>query len=141
MPTIISMRWLQRVLRLAAVLAAIALPLGLFYGGAQPVAVGLIPEPWDKFAHAGVFAILAGAIGYASGLRGARVWWLAFLGAMAVGVMDEWHQAYLPGRAAGWDDLLADAAGSALGATALRSPTRARIKRWIEKKLVSRHSG
>ena len=137
MSTIISMRRLHRALRLFAVFTAIAMPLGLFYGGAQPVAVGLIPTPWDKFAHAGVFAILAGAIGYASGLRGARVWWLAFAGALAVGVMDEWHQAYLPGREAGWDDLAADAAGSALGATALR--LRARVKRWLEQKLVSDH--
>ena len=130
MNTIFSMRWLQRALRLTAIAAAIGLPVGLFYGGAQPVAVGLIPAPWDKLAHVAVFAVLAGAIGYASGLRGARMWWLAFASALAVGAADEWHQLSLPGRGPGWGDLFADAVGAALGATALR--WRTRVKRWVE---------
>ena len=130
MNIIFSMRWLQRALRLAAITAAVGLPMGLFYGGAQPVAVGLIPAPWDKLAHVAVFAVLAGAIGYASGLRGARMWWLAFAVALAVGAADEWHQLSLPGRGPGWGDLLADAVGAALGATALR--WRTRVKRWVE---------
>ena len=130
MNIIFSMRWLQRALRLAAITAAVGLPMGLFYGGAQPVAVGLIPAPWDKLAHVAVFAVLAGAIGFASGLRGARMWWLAFAVALAVGAADEWHQLSLPGRGPGWGDLLADAVGAALGATALR--WRARVKRWVE---------
>jgi VanZ family protein len=33
-----------------------------------------------------------------------------------VGLWDEWRQLSLPGRSAGWDDLLADTAGIALGA-------------------------
>ena len=131
------MRWLQRALRWAATAAAVGLPLGLYIGGAQPIAVGLIPEPWDKLAHMAVFALLAGAIGYASGLRGARMWWLAFAGALAVGAVDEWHQIYLPGRGPGWDDLVADAVGAALGATALR--WRTRVKRWVEVRVFSRH--
>ena len=130
MNIIFSMRWLQRALRLAAITAAVGLPMGLFYGGAQPVAVGLIPAPWDKLAHVAVFAVLAGAIGYASGLRGARMWWLAFAVALAVGAADEWHQLSLPGRGPGWGDLLADAVGAAVGATALR--WRTRVKRWVE---------
>jgi len=126
------MRVLQRVLRLLALLAAVALPVGLFYAGAQPYAVGLIPPPWDKFAHAAVFALLAAAVAYASGLRGARMWWLGFAVAVLVGAADEWHQVSLPGRAAGWDDLAADAVGAALGATALL--------RWLEEEVVvSRH--
>ena len=127
------MRVLQRVLRLVAVLAAIGLPMGLFYGGAQPVAVGLIPEPWDKLAHAGVFAVLAAAVGYASGWRGRPMWWLAFTVALAVGAVDEFHQMHLPGRAAGWDDLAFDALGAALGATALR--WRRVVKCWVERNL------
>ena len=108
-------RW-RRPLRLAAALLAVVLPLGLFVGGAQPVAVGLVPTPWDKLLHALVFAVLAAAMGYASGLRGARVLLLAFGGALAVGLVDEWHQLHLPGRSAGWDDLAADAVGAGLGA-------------------------
>lgn len=117
--TKISLRWLQRALRVAAVLLAVGLPLALFIGGAQPVAVGLVPAPWDKLVHAAVFAVLAGAIGYASGLRGRRMLVLAFCGAVAVGALDEWHQMYLPGRSAGMDDLAADAVGAALGVVAL----------------------
>jgi VanZ family protein len=129
---------LQRVLRLLALVAAVAVPAGLFYGGAQPYAVGLIPPPWDKFAHAGVFGLLAGAISYASGLSGARMWWLGFALAVLVGAADEWHQATLPGRAAGWDDLAADAVGAALGALALLL-WRPRVHRWLEEAVVSRH--
>jgi uncharacterized protein YfiM (DUF2279 family) len=121
-----------------ALVAAAAVPLGLFYGGAQPYAVGLIPTPWDKFAHVGVFGLLAGAISYASGLSGARMWWLGFALAALVGAVDEWHQAALPGRAAGWDDLAADAVGAALGASALQL-WRARVHRWLEDEVVSRH--
>jgi len=135
---LLSMRALQRLFRLLALLAAIAVPTALFYGGAQPYAIGLIPPPWDKFAHLTVFAVLAAAIGYASGLRGARMWWLAFAGAVLVGAADEWHQASLPGRAAGWDDLAADAIGAALGATAPWR-WRQRVHRWLEEDVVSRH--
>ena len=134
----VSMQAVQRVLRLVALAAAIALPAGLFYGGAQPYAVGLIPPPWDKFAHVAVFAILASTAAYASGWRGTRMWWLGFAVAVLVGAADEWHQATLPGRAAGWDDLAADAVGAALGATALLH-WRQRVHRWLAEEVVSRH--
>lgn len=111
----VSNSW-QRAWRVVAALLAVALPVGLWVGGAQPVAVGLIASPWDKLAHAGVFALLAMALGYASGLRGRAVLLLAFGGALAVGAVDEWHQLFLPGRSAGLDDLAADATGAALGA-------------------------
>lgn len=114
--TTISSRSLQRTLRVVAGLVAVAVPLGLLIGGSQPVAVGLFAAPYDKLVHALVFAVLAAAMGYASGWRGWRMVLLAFGGALAVGVLDEWHQMALPGRSAGWDDLAADAVGAALGA-------------------------
>lgn len=110
--------------RVAAGLLALAVPAGLWFGGAQPVAVGLVPSPWDKLAHAAVFAVLAAAIACASGLRGSRMAWLAFAGALMVGVADEWHQASLPGRLAGWDDLAADAVGALVGALLARASRR-----------------
>ena len=127
----ISTRCLQRAMQVVAVLLAVGLPLGLFIGGAQPVAVGLVPAPWDKLAHAAVFATLAGAIGYASGLRGRRMLLLSFCSAVVVGALDELHQMYLPGRNAGWDDLAADASGAALGAAAML--WRARVEQWLFK--------
>jgi len=112
-------RRLQPSLQVAALLLVVGLPLGLFIGGAQPIAVGLVPAPWDKLVHAAVFTLLAGAVGYASGLRGRRMLLLSFCCAVTVGALDEWHQAYLPGRSAGLDDLAADAVGAALGAAAV----------------------
>ncbi|MBK8401174.1 MAG: VanZ family protein [Propionivibrio sp.] len=107
---------LKRHGRAITALLVVGILFGLFVGGAQPVAVGLIPSPWDKLAHASLFAVLAACIGLASGLRGGRVVLLAFAGALLVGSLDEWHQVFLPGRQAGWDDLAADAAGSLIGA-------------------------
>ena len=105
-------------LRITALFALLLLVPGLFVGGAQPVAVGLIPVPWDKVVHGVLFAGFAGLIGLAAGLlplrRGALLW-LAFAGALAIGIADELHQATLPGRQAGWDDLAADAFGAAIG--------------------------
>lgn len=90
--------------------AALALVLGLFIGGAQPAAVGLIPPPWDKLAHAGVFGAIAFLLHGGLRLPG----WLAVMLAVLVGAGDEIHQSFLPGRAAGLDDWLADLAGAVL---------------------------
>lgn len=109
----------RALLRLAAVAMAVGLPLGLLVGGAQPVAVGLIPAPWDKLAHTGVFALLAAAIGIASGWRGWPMAMLALGGAAMVGLADEWHQMFLPGRSAGWDDFAADCLGALIGTIAV----------------------
>lgn len=107
-----------QLLRIAALPVLLALVPGLFVVGAQPVAVGLIPVPWDKVAHGVLFAGFAGLIGLAAGLLPLRrgvLLGLAFVGALAIGVADELHQATLPGRQAGWDDLAADAFGAAIG--------------------------
>ena len=100
-------------------LLALGIMVSLFVGGAQPVAVGLIPSPWDKLVHGVIFALLAWAIGMASGLSDWQRLILAFFGSLLVGVLDEWHQVYLPGRQAGWSDLIADAVGSAIGTALL----------------------
>ena len=112
-------RVLTRHLRVATVLLVLGILFGLFVIGAQPIAVGLVPVPWDKVAHGSVFAVLAAAIGLGSGLRGWRMMLLAVGGAVLIGGLDEWHQVYLPGRQAGWDDLAADALGGLLGACLL----------------------
>ncbi|SEO14824.1 VanZ like family protein [Nitrosospira multiformis] len=99
---------------------------GLFAGGAHPAAVNLIPSPWDKLVHAVIFALLTWAIGAASGITGWRRLGLAFLGAVLIGLLDEWHQMYLPGRKAGWDDLAADVTGSLIGIALLEAGWRRR---------------
>ena len=106
------------LLRIVSVLALLLLVPGLFVGGAQPVAVGLIPVPWDKVAHCVLFSGFAGLIGLSAGLlplRRSGLLVLAFAGALAIGIADELHQATLPGRQAGWDDLAADAVGALIG--------------------------
>jgi VanZ family protein len=112
--------------RLLCAAAVLLMVVGLFVGGAQPVAVGLLTEPWDKLAHATVLAVFTALLALALHGRapqpGAR-WALrpgaalavAAVLAGAVGVADELHQATLPGRVAGLDDLLADAVGIGLG--------------------------
>ena len=109
----------QRGLRVAAVLVAIGMPLGLYIGGAQPVAVGLFPWPWSKVVHGLTFGVLAAAMGYASGLRGWRMVLAGFGYAVLVGALDEWHQTQLPGRHGQLSDVGFDAIGAALGAMGL----------------------
>ena len=95
----------------------------LFYGGAQPVAVGLFPAPWDKLAHLGFFMVLTLLLLQLL----PRPLWVAMLLALLVGIGDEWHQMFLPGRQAGWDDIAADLVGVLLGAALHR---RARVARY-----------
>lgn len=110
----------QITIRVMACLTAVMMGAGLYILGAQPIAAGLFTSPWDKLAHACTFAVIGGATGLASGARGWRrvAWCVA--GAFAIGMMDELHQVYLPGRTASWSDLGADAFGGLLGAALLR---------------------
>lgn len=109
------------------------MPLGLWIGGAQPVAVGLVGAGWDKLVHLGVYAVLAVSIGMASRLRGGGALLAGFAGAVLVGAVDEWNQMQLPGRAAEWGDLLADASGAALGCAALVVLARLRNRRAVHR--------
>ncbi len=115
---------LQRTLRILAGISVVLTATALYILGAQPVAVGLFPSPWDKLAHLVVFGMLGAAGGVASGTRGWRVVFWCVASALLVGIMDELHQAFLPGRAASWSDLAADAAGGMLGAGALEGARR-----------------
>ena len=117
------------IVKLVSAVAALLLVAGLFIGGAQPVAVGLFTDPWDKVAHALVFGLLGVLLAVV--LRGAH--WLhggaaltlrqtltlAALLAALVGAADEIHQIWLPGRVAAWDDWLADIAGTVLALAGL----------------------
>jgi len=100
-----------RPVRLACAGLAIALTVNLFYLGAGPGAVNLFQPPWDKVAHFTAFAVLTALFAIGVGLRKA---WIA-LGLVAlIGLADELHQATLPGRYAGIDDWLTDAAAALL---------------------------
>ena len=109
----------QRTARILGALTVAMSAAVLYVAGAQPVAVGLFPAPWDKLAHLLTFAVIGMAAGLAGGLRGWRMALCCVGGALLVGGMDELHQMFLPGRSASWADLAADAAGGLLGAAML----------------------
>ena len=109
----------QPIVRILAALTVVLSAAVLYVGGAQPVAVGLFPAPWDKLAHLLTFTVVGVAAGLAGGMRGWRMAVCCVAGALVVGGMDELHQMYLPGRAASWSDLAADAAGGLLAAAVL----------------------
>lgn len=95
------MRWF-------ALVCAVLMLMALFVGGAQPIAVGLFPVPWDKLAHVAAFASLSMLLRIA--LRPHSSWYALAIAA-SVGVLDEVHQLWLPGRHADWADLAADGVG------------------------------
>lgn len=95
---------------------AVATIVQLFYLGAQPMAVGLIPPPWDKLAHFGVYSAITALLWIGTAGRMP----LAVIAAVvAVGALDELHQASLPGRSADAWDFVTDVCASAGTALAL----------------------
>lgn len=105
--------------RVAALLLALGIIFSLLVLGAQPIAVNMVVPPWDKLVHGGIFALLAWGVGVGSGLNGWPQLVVAASSALLVGMLDEWHQMYLPGRNAGWDDLAADVIGGVVGTALL----------------------
>lgn len=98
-------------MRAACLAVAAAIVLALFLAGGAPAAGPLVPAPWDKLAHLSLFAALTlllwvGIDGRLPAAIAATV--------LAVGMLDELHQAFLPGRSADLADLLADACGIAV---------------------------
>ncbi len=91
-----------------AALVAVSMIGGLLRLGETSLAVGLIPSPWDKLAHALTFGTIALSLWLATRQR----WLGACVGiAFAIAVYDEWRQLYLPGREADLLDLLANTTG------------------------------
>jgi VanZ family protein len=79
--------------------------------GETELAVGLIPTPWDKLAHAATFGTITFSLWLACGQR----WLLSCAGvALTIALYDEWRQLALPGREADLADLLANCLGIVL---------------------------
>ena len=103
----------QRTLCLAG---AGAITFALFFGGSQSAAAGLIDAPWDKLAHFAVYAAITVLLWLAAGGRAP----LAVIAVViAIGALDELHQAGVPGRTADVIDFLVDAAGAAVAGTVM----------------------
>ncbi|HEX2648841.1 MAG TPA: VanZ family protein [Burkholderiales bacterium] len=112
-------------MRLVSLAAAAAIVIALFTLGEKPYAGGLFPSPWDKLAHVSVYAAIALLVWIGSGGRAFPEGKAHRAGAVAVfvlaiGLLDELHQAGIPGRSADVSDLVADAIGIAIAFYLLR---------------------
>jgi len=101
-----------RPLKSGCVALAIVLLGSLTWFNAQPVAVGLLPSPWDRVAHFSVFFVLAGL--FAFGVRKKRVW-LPVVFLVGYAIFDEMRQFVLPGRTPDLGDFAVDIIGVAVG--------------------------
>jgi len=101
--------------RLAGKRLYLVLALGwmgvLWYFSSLPATGAGLPHPWDKGAHLLAYALLGFLLG-----RGLGGLYPAFFLAALYGLVDEWHQSFVPGREAFGLDLLADFLGAYLGA-------------------------
>lgn len=108
--------------RIVRVLPALAWAATIWFLSATPSdgttwldAVWLDLPLLDKVAHAGLFGVLAALLLYA------RATPLLAIGlTIAAGVVDEVHQAFVPGRVPDLWDLAADAAGAVIAVVAVR---------------------
>ena len=91
----------------ARLLLALAWAAAIYLASAQPGGQVGLPHPWDKFAHAAAFGVLAWL------LRTGGLPLTASLGLTALyALSDELHQLFVPGRQADPLDWLADLAGA-----------------------------
>lgn len=88
----------------------VAVMIFLFWFAEQPVAVGLLPAPFDKVVHALMGAGIAFLLWFA--FAGKFGWLIIALVAVLSG-LEEWHQRFLPGRVPDVNDFLA-ATGAAI---------------------------
>ena len=110
--SILATHWIEmfllgdsRIFRLACLAAALFLIVGLFWIGAMPIAVGLFPGSLDKVAHFATFALIA-ALLWLFLQRSHPLLVIAIVS--AIGVADEFHQHFLPGRSASMEDMATD---------------------------------
>jgi hypothetical protein len=99
-----------RPMRIACLGLAIAMTVSLFHLGAGPGAVNLFMPPWDKVAHFTAYSVLSALLAVGIGLRRP---WITLAAVALIGLADEVHQIWLPGRSAGVDDWIVDAAAGA----------------------------
>lgn len=70
-------------------------------------------HPVDKILHAFAFGVLAFLLALGNRVRWRRFnLWMVPLVVASLGVVDEFHQSFVPGREVGWMDVAADAIGA-----------------------------
>lgn len=85
--------------------------IALFWMGAMPVAVDMFPPPIDKLPHFAAYGVLSGLLWCSLFKEKA---WPTLLAVSAIGLLDEIHQHFLPGRTASFSDWLTDFAGAVI---------------------------
>jgi len=75
----------------------------------------------DKIVHLGLYLVLGATLAWAKEKTPSAPAPVLLLLGMAYGALDEWHQAFVPGRDPSLGDFAADCAGVALGFILLRS--------------------
>lgn len=106
---------MKKTLKVIPLIVAAAIVLALFVLGRLPRAESLIPSPWDRLAHLSAYGALAICLRLGAGHLSAA--W-AVLTATTIGLLDDFHQAFIPGRTAAALDFLADACGALAGVAA-----------------------
>jgi hypothetical protein len=105
------------LVRLIPALAWMGLIFSLSARSTLPQTPGLTADAQAVAGHFGAYGVLAILLWWALGMAdlppGRRLA-LAFAGAMAYGVSDEFHQSFVPGRDASVLDLAVDAMGAAI---------------------------
>ncbi len=104
------------IIKILGKIVVVFLVFALFVGGAQPQAVGLFESPLDKVAHIFYYAVITLCLERLIGLRLS----LSVFYALSIGIADEIHQLYLPGRTADILDFTADAFGISLSAIIIK---------------------
>lgn len=102
-------------LQVLSVIAAAILVLALLLSA--PHTGGLFAPPWDKLAHFGLFGCITFLLAIGLGRRRVH---LAFIATVAIGIIDESYQAFLPTRQADWADLFTDVIAAACAALLVR---------------------
>lgn len=110
--SLVPAAWRALCLALAALIV-----FNLFYLGAKPFAAGLFPAPWDKLAHLAAYGSLTALLWLGAG---GRMTFTVIAAVVAIGGLDELHQAGIPGRDADGADFAVDVlAGFVAGALML----------------------
>ena len=124
----------QGYIRTGFLLAALSWAGLIFYLSSQPSieTPSLFPGQ-DKLFHLMAFGILGlltmGALQASHGGYPTRQVWLVALAVMLYGILDEFHQYFVPGRSADVYDVLADAIGGLLGVWAMYYLVRVVVRR------------
>jgi len=127
---------LKRMTRFLFLTLAAAWAGVIFYLSSQPgTDTPLLFPGQDKLFHMAAFGILGfflmgGMKTRSSGYRTGQVWFVVVL-VMLYGLLDEFHQYFVPGRDADIFDALADATGGLLGAWSMYYLTRILVRRAV----------